>query len=86
MSRSLSNTIKRKEVFPVLTVEQIQKFIENNKASSKKQDARTGLQYYEGEHNLKNHRIFFFDTDSNWREVAKKHWRIEDGFNHLCYK
>lgn len=56
----------------MLTVEQIQKFIENDRASSKKQDARTGLRYYEGEHDIKNHRIFFIDADGNLREDKTK--------------
>lgn len=56
----------------MLTVEQIQRFIESDRASKKKQDAMTGLRYYEGEHDIKGNRIFFFDADGNLREDKTK--------------
>ena len=56
----------------MLTVEQIQRFIESDRASSKKQHAMTGLRYYEGEHDIKGNRIFFFDADGNLREDKTK--------------
>ena len=56
----------------MLTVEQIQRFIEADRASSKKQHAMTGLRYYEGEHDIKGNRIFFFDADGNLKEDKTK--------------
>lgn len=52
----------------MLTVEEIKKFIDEDAASRKKQAAKVGLRYYEGDHDIKNYRIFFFDADGNLKE------------------
>ena len=54
----------------MLNAEQIKAFIENDQASKKKQAARTGLKYYEGEHDIKDHRIFFVDADIKYQVVT----------------
>ena len=56
----------------MLNAEQIKAFIENDQASKKKQAARTGLKYYEGEHDIKDHRIFFVDADGQLKEDKLK--------------
>lgn len=52
----------------MLTVEEIKKFIDEDAASSKKRAAKVGLRYYEGKHDIKDYRIFFFDADGNLKE------------------
>ena len=61
-----------KGVKAMLTPDQIRVFIENDKTSKKKQLAKTGLRYYEGNHDIKDHRIFFFDADNQLREDKTK--------------
>lgn len=56
----------------MLKPEQIQTFIDNDRTSKKKQLAQTGLRYYEGEHDIKNNRIFFVDANGEWREDKTK--------------
>ncbi len=56
----------------MLTPDQIRVFIENDQMSRKKQHARTGLRYYEGEHDIKDNRIFFFDADGQLKEDKTK--------------
>ena len=56
----------------MLTVEQIKAFIDSDLASKKKQLAKTGLQYYEGEHDIKSHRIFFVDANGKLKEDKLK--------------
>lgn len=56
----------------MLTPEQIKTYIDNDKVSKKKQLAQTGLRYYEGEHDIKDNRIFFVDANGEWREDKTK--------------
>ena len=56
----------------MLTPEQIKTFINNDRTSKKKQLAMTGLRYYEGEHDIKSNRIFFFDANGELREDKTK--------------
>lgn len=56
----------------MLSVEEIKTFIENDRASEKKQQARTGQRYYESEHDIKDYRIFFIDADGNVKEDKSK--------------
>ena len=56
----------------MLTADQIRTFIENDRTSTKKQHAMTGLRYYEGEHDIKGHRIFFIDANGEPREDKTK--------------
>ena len=52
----------------MLSVEEIKSFIQNDTASKKKQYAREGERYYEGNHDIKKYRIFFFDADGKLKE------------------
>ena len=56
----------------MLTTQEIKTFIDNDAASTKKQLAKTGLRYYEADHDIKNYRIFFIDADGNLREDEYK--------------
>lgn len=56
----------------MLTVNEIQNFIDNDKASDKKQFARTGLRYYESDHDIKNYRVFFINADGQLQEDKTK--------------
>ncbi len=52
----------------MLTVEEIQKFISEDKSSEKKRFARKGQDYYEGRHDIRNYRLFYYDSDGILRE------------------
>ena len=52
----------------MLTIEEIGRFIDNDKSSEKKQLARKGLQYYEGVHDIKDYKMYYVDADGNLQE------------------
>ena len=56
----------------MLTPEEIKTFIDNDRASTKKQLARVGQRYYEADHDIKDFRIFFFDADGKLKEDKTK--------------
>lgn len=56
----------------MLKVEEIKTFIDNDAASTKKRLAREGLAYYEGDHDIKNYRVFFIDADGQVQEDKLK--------------
>ena len=65
----------------MLTVQEIKKFINNDAASTKKRLAKVGLRYYEGNHDINNYRIFFFDADGTLQEdKTKSNIRISHPF------
>lgn len=47
----------------MLKVEEIKQFISDDLNSKKKRQAKIGLKYYEGEHDIKNHRLYYFNSD-----------------------
>lgn len=47
----------------MLTVNEIKQFIGEDAASTKKLDAAVGQRYYEGEHDILNYRLFYYNTD-----------------------
>lgn len=47
----------------MLTIEEIKRFIDEDRASPKKHQARVGLRYYEGDHDIRGYRIFYIDAD-----------------------
>lgn len=47
----------------MLTVEEIKRFIEEDNASIKKRYARKGQAYYEGDHDIKDCRLFYYNSD-----------------------
>lgn len=52
----------------MLTSNEIKKIINNDLLSKKKQFAKKGQDYYEGKHDIRNYRLFYFDGDGNLRE------------------
>ncbi len=47
----------------MLEIEEIQKFIDDDSASDKKRHAKKGQKYYEGEHDIKDYRLFYYNAD-----------------------
>ena len=47
----------------MLTVEEIKMFIDEDAASVKKHFARIGERYFDGDHDIKNYRMFYFNSD-----------------------
>lgn len=65
----------------MLTVSEIKHFIDNDAASSKKQLAKVGVDYYEGRHDIRDYRIFYIDADGNVKEdKTKSNIRISHPF------
>ena len=56
----------------MLTTSEIKTFMENDRVSVKKQNARTGLRYYESDHDIKDYRVFFIDADGQLKEDKTK--------------
>ena len=56
----------------MLSTTEIKNFIDNDAASKKKQLAKTGLRYYEADHDIKNYRIFYIDGEGNLQEDKTK--------------
>lgn len=52
----------------MLDVSEIQKFIENDLVSEKKKFAGIGQKYYEGEHDIKKYRLFYYNADGKFVE------------------
>ena len=52
----------------MLTPDAIKTFIDNDKSSAKKRFAEVGLRYYEGDHDIKNYRVFFVNDDGKLQE------------------
>ena len=47
----------------MLTIEEIKTFIDEDARSIKKQLAKTGQRYYEGDHDIKNYQLYYFNAD-----------------------
>lgn len=56
----------------MLNINEIKSFIDNDAASAKKRFARTGLRYYEADHDIRNYRLFFIDADGQLKEDKTK--------------
>lgn len=52
----------------MLTEAEILRLIQEDHASMKKQLARQGQAYYEGDHDIKNYRLYYFDADGQIKE------------------
>lgn len=52
----------------MLSIEEIKQFIDEDLSSEKKRLARIGNDYYEGKHEIKNYRLFYFDEDGQLQE------------------
>lgn len=65
----------------MLTVQEIRNFINNDRASTKKQLAKVGWRYYEGHHDIKDYRIFYINADGEIKEdKTKSNIRISHPF------
>ena len=53
----------------MLSINEIKKFIEKDRASDKKRLARVGVDYYEGKHDILNCQIAYKDSDGVWQKV-----------------
>ena len=49
----------------MLTVDEIRQFMEEDASSDKKQFARKGQAYYDGDHDIKQYRLFYYNADGN---------------------
>lgn len=47
----------------MLTISEIQQFIQDDAASEKKRFARIGQRYYEGDHDIKGYKLYYYDAD-----------------------
>ena len=56
----------------MLKPEEIKVFMDSDAASTKKRLAKQGLAYYEGDHDIKNYRVFFIDADGRMQEDKYK--------------
>jgi len=56
----------------MISVEEIKKHIETDAASTKKKLAKEGQRYYEGEHDIRQYRIFFLNKDDKLVEDKSK--------------
>lgn len=52
----------------MLSVEMIQSLIQNDEASDRKRFARKGDRYYEGLHDIRNYRMFYYDGEGKLHE------------------
>lgn len=65
----------------MLTPSEIRTFIDNDAASTEKQLAKVGLNYYEGKHDIKDYRIFYIDGNGEVKEdKTKSNIRISHPF------
>ena len=56
----------------MLKIEEIKTFIDNDRSSSKKKFAEVGQRYYEADHDIKNYRIFYIDSNGEVKEDKYK--------------
>ena len=56
----------------MLSVQEIKTFIDNDLASTKKQLAKVGMDYYEARHDIQYYKIFYFDAKGNLKEDETK--------------
>ena len=65
----------------MLTVEEIKMFIDEDAASVKKHFARIGERYFDGDHDIKNYRMFYFNSDGQLVEdTSRSNVRIQHPF------
>lgn len=56
----------------MLTINEIKSFIDNDAVSILKRSAKTGQQYYEAKHDIRNFRLFFVNSDGELKEDKTK--------------
>ena len=52
----------------MLSVEEIQRIMEDDASSEKKRWARKGQAYYDGDHDIRYYRLFYFDANGDLKE------------------
>ena len=52
----------------MLKIEEIKNLIQNDITSERKRLARIGLNYYDGKHDIRNYRMFYFDENGDLKE------------------
>ena len=52
----------------MLTIEEIRFFINEDSSSERKQQARIGQRYYDGEHDILNYRFYYYDAEGEIQE------------------
>ncbi len=57
---------------PMLSPSEIKSLIDNDSASQRKRLAKVGVRYYEGDHDIRDYRIFYFDADGKLKEDKSK--------------
>lgn len=62
-----SNTLKAGD-YNLLALNEILEFIREDWTSEKKSHAKIGLRYYEGEHDIKDYKLFYFTADGELKE------------------
>lgn len=69
-----------------LKIEEIQKFIDNDRNSLKKKLAFVGQRYYEGDHDIKDYKLYYVDADGKLQEdKTRSNIRISHPFfTELC--
>ena len=49
----------------MLKLEEIKRFIEEDKSDSRKFEAKTAQRYYEADHDIKNYKLYYYDAEGN---------------------
>ena len=73
------NYLERGEI--VLSIAEIKKFIDEDASSKKKQLAKQGQKYYEGQHDILDYQIYYYDADGELQlDQFKSNIRISHPF------
>lgn len=67
----------------MLTTEEIKMFIDEDNASAKKHFARIGERYFDGDHDIKNLRLFYYNSDG---QLIEDHSRANVRIPHPFFK
>ena len=52
----------------MLEIKEIERFMNDDATSEKKMNAKKGQEYYEGLHDIRNYRLFYYNADGNLEE------------------
>lgn len=52
----------------MLSIDEIKFFIDDDNSSERKRQARVGQKYYDGEHDIMNYKLFYYDADGEVQE------------------
>lgn len=59
---------RNRGVIKILTTSEILEFILNDQVSSKKKQAKKGVAYYEGDHDIKDYKLYYYNADGKLTE------------------